>query len=130
MKILKNLFRILILTIPLCILLHSNSFAMTQEEAGKYIASYAMNFYNQRGENVQYEYNVAARAYSANTGQPWEDGIYRVECTGFVSMVIKQSIGLQSTDGGVENGSCGFVAPTKYGAYDELFEIVEDLQPR
>lgn len=139
MKILKNLFRILILAIPLCILLHSNSFAMTQAEAGNYIASYAMNFYNSSlAPMVKYDedFNTGdpdscqRRASQVNSGRPWDSGLYLLECTGFETMVIKQAIGLQSTDGGVENGSSGFVAPTRWGAYDELFEIVEDMQPR
>lgn len=136
MKILKNLFRILILAIPLCILLHSNSFAMTQAEAGNYIASYAMNFYNSSlAPMVEYDVGYVSsdpaswqrRATQVNSGKPWESGKYVLECVGFSTMVIKQATGLTSDAGNVEDGRCGFVVPNEN--LDSTFEQVSDMQP-
>ena len=95
MKILKNLFRILILTIPLCILLHSNSFAMTQEEAGNYIANWAIDFYNKHAGDVHYNTDEEPRAYCIRSVEPWPDtGAYELDCVGFVNMVVVQATGL------------------------------------
>ncbi len=95
MKVLKNLFRILILAIPLCILLHSNSFAMTQEEAGNYIANWAIDFYNKHAGDVHYNTDDESRAYCIRSVEPWPDtGAYELDCVGFVNMVVVQSTGL------------------------------------
>ena len=132
----KILFILLFFSLIICILSPTKVSAMNQKEAGEYIANYAMNFYNSSNAGlVQYfkgfNYNLAShcaiRAHIVNTGTAWTGtGRYDLECVGFVSMVIKQSIGLVSPDGGVENGSSGFVAPQGY--YPELFEPVSTLQ--
>ncbi len=136
MKILKNLFRTLILAIPLCILLHSNSFAMTQAEAGNYIASYAMNFYNSslalmvvydKDYHIDDPASWQRRATQVNSGRPWESGQYVLECVGFSSMVIKQATGLTSDAGDVEDGRNGFIMPNVND--DTTFEQVSDMQP-
>lgn len=130
MKIKKIAVKIILILIPiLCILLPSEVSAMSQEEAGTYIARYAMNFYNDKGELVNYEVDYTKRNYCVNTGKPWEaTGTYDIDCVGFVALVIKQSIHLQSDDGTVENGGNGYVVPTQW-ASDTQFEVVYDLKP-
>lgn len=136
MKIKKIAIRILLILIPiLCILLPSKVSAMSQEEAGECIAKYAINFARQNGSQTEYyNYDAAKRYYSVMTGKPNpETNTYVLECSSFASMVLKQSIGLKSPDGAVENnnGTSMFwdslhgSYPTSEHYYPELFDIVE-----
>ena len=137
MEIKKIAIRILLILIPiLCILLPTKVSAMTSKEAGEYIGNYAINFDNSsKADLVMYDkyYSVEnpadweKRAHIVNTGTVWPaTGRYDLECVGFVSMVIKQSIGLMSDDGSVERGSSGYMAPGY--APDSQFEVVTNLQ--
>ena len=126
---------LLILIFILCILLPTKVSAMSQEEAGVCIAKYAINFARQNGSRTQYyNYDAAKRYYSVMTGQPNPDtNTYVLECSSFASMVLKQSIGLTSPDGAVENNngrsmfwdSLHGAYPTSEHYYPELFDIVQ-----
>ena len=101
MKIKKIAIRILLILIPiLCILLPSKVSAMSQAEAGQYIANYAINFFNTRGHLVEYYSTgnfMETRGYSTRTGEPWySTGTYMLDCMGFLSMVVRQSTGVIS----------------------------------
>ena len=136
MKNKKIAIRILLILISiLCILLPTKVSAMSQEEAGECIAKYAINFARQNGSRTEYyNYDAAKRYYSVMTGQPNPNtNTYVLECSSFASMVLKQSIGLKSPDGAVENnnGSSMFwdsldgSYPTSEHYYPELFDIVQ-----
>lgn len=136
MKIKKIAIRIILILISiLCILLPAKVSAMSQEEAGECIAKYAINFARQNGSKTEYyNYDAAKRYYSVMTGQPNPDtNTYVLECSSFASMVLKQSIGLKSPDGAVENnnGTSMFwdslhgAYPSSKHYYPELFDIVQ-----
>lgn len=132
MKTIKKIAVIFAIVICILLLKQDESYAMTQEEAGSYIASYAINFCNNKGGKTVYEYSPSQRKHSIMTGQPSSDGIYHLECAGFASMVVKQSINVESPGGIVENGNGKrvFFEPSSDMADWEIFERVEgELKP-
>ena len=124
MKNKKIAIRILLILISiLCILLPTKVSAMSQAEAGQYIANYARNFFYSKGDLVNYfdgdnDELYRRRGYSTRTGQPWEgSGMYDLDCMGFLSLVVRQSTGIIESD--VESGGSSYIWPTCYGGNDK-----------
>lgn len=80
----------ILLAIILCILCLSKSevFSMSQEEAGKHIANYAINFWEKHASQVVYSMDRS----EAINGYPKSDGRYYMDCVGFSAMVINQAL--------------------------------------
>ena len=114
MKTIKKIAGLLAIVICILLLKQNNSYAMTQEEAGRYIGSYAKNFVEKCANETMYMCHVPgandARAAAYNL-QKYSNGYYGMDCVGFVSMVIHQSIGLDD-EPNVRDGSSGFIVPT------------------
>lgn len=98
--------------------------ALTQEEAGKYIAEFSINYYKDYGTQTTYSWNPQQRAAAcrgektsgiAGAPTPYKfDNYYAVDCVGWVSMAIYQSLKIYYP-GIVDTGATGYVVPTKYG---------------
>lgn len=112
-------------------------YAMTQKQIGEVIATFAINFqkspkggglctYDTRGGNTLY----AERSGTYN-GTPNSEGLFRLECVGWVSMCIHLSTGLDHP--GVSSGYNGFIMPTScynHNSTTDYFERVQGaLQP-
>ena len=106
----------ILLAVIICILLlfQNKVFALSQEEAGQYIANYARNFYDKHATDVTYcsdgsLYSHRAMAYKDET----VDGKLHLECMGFASYVVYKSLHLSYPC--VLNGNHGFVHHFGYG---------------
>lgn len=115
MKNKKIAVRILLILISmLCILLPTKVSAMSQAEAGQYIANYAINFFNSRGDATKYYADgnfMETRGYSTQTGEPWPDtNMYMFDCMGFLSMVVRQSTGVIIDN--IDSGLTSYIWPS------------------
>ena len=90
MKVLK---KILIVTLIICILFSGSSYAMTQSAAGKTMAEFADNFYNDHREEVAYSTSFEERGKAYNGEMV--DGKYRMDCVGWINFVVHQALGLE-----------------------------------
>ena len=127
----KKLNKILLLTVAVivCILLlpgnevfaekpfENMSDEQAQQEAGRYIASFASNFWNSRRNEVTYDHDL-----SISDGTYWRrdvdhgltgnklDGQYLyLECTGWCNFAVYNALHLQDSD--VLDGSNGYALP-------------------
>lgn len=136
MKIQEQLKRVLC-TIMLIVLffpaLKVNA-AVSKEDAGAAIASFAIDFYNKYGTRVHWydvnlndasSYGKRAAAYNEATVGSMAD--YYMDCVGWVSYAIHHATGLD--DSGPSSGRGSFVAPP--GGCGQYFEEVtgQDLKP-
>lgn len=108
----KNILRIitLIVAVSLCLLFQNDVHAMTSEEAGKYVAEFAINFFDAHASETIYSYTQSQRsaAYQGNktsgiSGSAHPTSFtdkYGIDCVGWVSMAIHQAIGIGGTDWG------------------------------
>lgn len=115
MKNKKIAIRILLILISiLCILLPTKVSAMSQAEAGQYIANYAKNFFNTRGSATRYYADgnfMETRGYSTRTGEPWPyTKTYLFDCMGFLSMVVRQSTGVIIDN--IDSGATSYIWPS------------------
>lgn len=124
----KRIRKILILiAITICILLLSENKvqAMTQEEAGAWIATYAKNYMLNYGSICEYDCDSGYqdRRGDAYKGIKQPDGMLHMDCVGFVSIVLHGAIGLD--DPQVSSGQYGFIAPDDGSVnYDPEFEEI------
>ncbi len=130
MKTIKKIAVLFAVVICILLLKQTECFAMTQAEAGQYIGSYAKNFVEKRSQETMYSKigpYKEGRAMAYNLEK--YNGYFLMDCVGFVSMVIHQSIGLDD-EPGVRNGNEGFVAPLCNNPWYShcCFEEVSDLQ--
>ena len=132
----KKLNKILIMiAIFICILLLSETKvnAMTSAEAGKYIANYAINFYEKCGTNTVYTCVNQRSDWQWCRGQAYElktvDGAFRMDCAGFVNLVIHNATGLELSDYGLNPREHGLVAQND--CWNPPMEQISmgDLQP-
>lgn len=133
---LKNKLIISVLVFACIVILNLNPVqALTQEEAGQYIAEFSINYYNDYGDQTTYSWNYAQRAAacrgektSGMAGAPtpyYFENYYAVDCVGWVSMAIYQSLKI-SYPGINDTGYTGYVVPTKY-ANNYKTDIMEDV---
>ena len=109
-----------------CICLNDNIFAMSQSDAGKYIAEFSVNFFENYAEQTVYSYddNQRTLAYkgiktSGITSAPYYKSFsdkYAFDCVGWVSFVIHQSLGL-----GSNSTMTFFGQPRGYGQVGAFF---------
>lgn len=108
--------------------------AVSKEDAGSAIASFAIDFYNKYGTRVHWydvnlsdpsSYGKRAAAYNEETVGSMSD--YYMDCVGWVSYAIHHATGLD--DSGPSSGRGSFVAPP--GGCGQYFEDVtgQDLMP-
>lgn len=108
--------------------------AVSKEDAGAAIASFAIDFYNKYGTRVHWydvnlsdasSYGKRAAAYNEATVGSMQD--YYMDCVGWVSYAIHHATGLD--DSGPRSGQGSFVAPP--GGCGQYFEDVtgSDLKP-
>lgn len=122
-----------ILCIAMLIILFSSNLkvnaAVSVEEAGAAIASFAIDFYNKYGERVHYkiDYDLRGQAYREETVGSM--AAYYMDCVGWVSYAIHHATGLDNA--GARAGTGSFVAPTRYGPPGSDFVDVtgQELQP-
>lgn len=107
--------------------------AVSKEDAGAAIASFAIDFYNKYGTRVHWydvnlsdpsSYGKRAAAYNEATVGSMQD--YYMDCVGWVSYAIHHATGLD--DSGPSSGRGSFVSPSSCGRY---FEDVtgQELKP-
>lgn len=130
MKKVKKIAILIILAICILLLSENDAQAMTSQEAGKYIANYALNYRIKHGTETEYNNVDGEREYYrglAYNGQKAPTGYYEMDCVGFVSLVVHNATGLD--DPNVSSGQTGFVAPGAQGTeneyYPEYFDIVD-----
>ena len=148
----KILFSIIFCSFFTLLCSNNKILAMSQEEAGKYIASFAINFFENYADQTVYSWDDAQRgkAYqgiktsgvSAGYSSQYFTDKYAMDCVGWVSFVIHQSLGLGSdslTFFGQPHGYGQFGAfyngfsavsgnPNSWNALSE-FEVDRTLQP-
>ena len=92
----KNILRIIIsvIVVSLCLFLKNDVQAMTPEEAGKYVAEFAINFFDAHASETTY--GVSGRA-SAYHGQK-TSGKYQFDCVGWLSFAVHQATGYGNKD--------------------------------
>ncbi len=106
-KTIKKVIVLFAMVICILLLKQTDSYAMTQEEAGTYIASYATNFTKEHGPETVYSLINSDRKMAYNLQKV--EGYYRMDCVGFVNLVLHQSIGLDIPI--TASGDGGFVVP-------------------
>lgn len=104
----KNILKILIMfiAVSLCLVLKNNVQAMTVEEAGKYVAEFAINFFD--AHNSETKWDPSDERKLAYKGEKSSDGKYHFDCVGWVSFAIHQAIGIGNaswTEFGVPAGN-------------------------
>lgn len=120
----KNVkYKLLILCSLICVYIffQNNIYALTQEEVGKAIATFALNFQKapDGGQRWTYDWTPANRA-QAYHGIRHSDGTFHGDCVGWVSMCLHFAIGLDADC--VSNGNTGFVLPSCYGFDDITYQ--------
>lgn len=110
--------------------------AVTQEEAGAAIASFAIDFCNKYGDRVRwYDVNLSNPSSYGLRGSAYQEAtvgsmsVYYMDCVGWVSYAIHHATGLD--DAGPRSGIGSFVSPTTSGGDRTHFEDVtgQDLMP-
>lgn len=91
MKKIKKIYIFIVIVISVLLLLEKTSQAMTQEEAGNYIANYTLNYYEKHGEETAYTTNNQARIAWYN-GQK-VNGKYSGDCVAFITIMLHNSTG-------------------------------------
>lgn len=127
------IYKTIVIILIISILLPINSYAaLTQEEAGDFIATFAENLVNNNSEEFVYSSDDAHRkpAYEGKktsgialdgNGNPISNGNfynkYGVDCVGFVSFVVHNSLGIG------EKNYTVFVSPQSKAVNN--FELIE-----
>ena len=99
-KILFNITKKIVVSfmIFMCIL-QTLSYGATQEEAGQALANFCINFYNEHGEQVVYDWSDRRRTtYKYGT---FDGTTYRFDCVGWVSYATHWGLGLGGEEFGV-----------------------------
>ena len=93
MKIKKKFIVVsLILFVSLCFLAHKDVQAVSVEEAGQYIAEFAINFFDSYASKTKYGVNGRATAYQGSPSNSSRQ--YIMDCVGWLSFAVHQSTGL------------------------------------
>lgn len=114
-------------------------YAIDSKTAGETIAQFAINFYTDYKDEVDYDTNSDNRRMMYN-GEKCSDGKYHCDCAGWINFVLHQSLALEmgTYDDG---GDCSFVEPKGddqdygvreaveliYGGYDQGKKSAEDI---
>ena len=86
------IFPLVIFVLVLCFNLKSEVKGVTSEEAGKYIAEFAINFFDAHANETYYNREGARK--TTYTGQKNSNGKYGFDCVGWVSFALHQSLGI------------------------------------
>lgn len=125
---LKHKFLIILFfsMIYICVKRNSSIFAMSQSDAGKYIAEFSVNFFENYADQTVYSYddNQRTLAYrgiktSGKTSAPYYKSFsdkYAFDCVGWVSFAIHQSLGI-----GSNSTMTFFGQPRGYGQVGAFF---------
>lgn len=103
MKKLKRIIILLVVTLGIWLLPNGNVKALSQEEAGKYIASFAKNFYNSSNRDLVW-YCLSHRVESFDNNLI-EDHLH-LDCVAWAAYVVENSLHL-----GVFRGNYGPACP-------------------
>lgn len=92
----KNILRVIILivAVSLCLFLKNDVQAMTGEEAGKYVAEFAINFFDAHAAETEYGASGRASAYHGEK----TSGKYKFDCVGWLSFAVHQATGYGNQD--------------------------------
>ena len=107
MKIRSKLIAILIIVIPICILTLKNVIALSQIDAGQYIAELAINFYNENSSKVLYSstpdqklnsyLGIRTKSGVTSNGKIINDN-YTMDSTSWISLVYHNALGIGSNE--------------------------------
>ena len=86
----KYIIIVVVIFVSLCFFTATDVQAVSAEEAGQYIAEFAINFFDAHASETKYGVTGRASAYQGNKS----GGTYTMDCVGWLSFAVHQATGL------------------------------------